>query len=813
MSLFGVTRRRAALIIAMSTTIVAATWLLNQRYPEVVTDSILVGVVLAFMSTIVLGGIRDWIAAGEPDPPEFFTHASDRLGRPTEILGYPIGNTDSADAQFFRTPPTWTDFEADYIIEHPTLDSINSDITTYKGNLILIEGPPASGKSTLLFSLAHRLVSNNRLRTPPVYILELKTTRRNLETLTTDLERLPSDAILLVDDVHLEPLDIVEFAKVADHTPATLVYATRPVRNYSGDLNRRLEGLAATKYTLEASDIAADHIDRFLSTLDLSPNEHERVAEQCLTYQHDLYALEAALRTYRQEGDVSDTRIHEWIADRMLGTDTYDGVTVNRGHFLIAIACLYRFEVVVTRDYLVSFLGLPKDSLYELVKAGDILTPTGNKYGLHHSSVAELIIQAANGPAMHNIPQPLRSADSELDWETAAVHHYITEEPHLAINTLAEIANTQANGRRMAKKLIEDIDPNILATGIDPAHTTVENLGSFFYLYLGHDIDPSASVRDPLIDFADNCVEANPAAWGWTTNVLARLDISAATEFGENLAPVLADAAPELIADTLTSISYGDIELSKAIAASIDPDHVSNRLNEQDISPVKLAMIIAKLVWVDPDRFNQVATRFATLLLEIEPTEFPMVLCRVAWGNQSSAKRMLAALHRDDLADYLNTITDSEQFYHVLAAMYLVAPSDATALKVTPPDHRNDEFVIASQKLLTTEITDPIQGLQHGVNGPAHAVDAQLTDAAVKIAACRDLTSSTLTAELEDIARVKSPEDCLRGLLALPPETITAVGREHLANWLSETIDTTALPEDLVSGTHSLILDSESKPS
>lgn len=806
MSLFGVNRRRAALIVILGATIVAATWMLNQRYPSIVTDRLLIGVVLTFISTIVIGGIRDWIVAGEREPPEFFTHAYDRLGCPTKILGYTIGETDPTAAQFFRTPPTWTDFEADYVIEHPKLDPIYSDITTNQSNLVLVEGPPASGKSTLLFSLAHRLLSDNRLRTPPVYILELKTTRRNLETLTDDLERLPSDAILLIDDVHLEPLDIVDFAKVSDHTPATLVYATRPVRN---DLNRRLDDLAASKHTLEASDIAADIIDRFLSALDLPPDEHERVAEQCLTYQHDLYALDAALRTYRQEGDVSDAYIHEWIAVRMLGTDTYDGVTVNRGHFLIAIACLYRFEVAVTRDYLVSFVGLPEKSLQELVNAGDILTPTANMYGLHHSSVAELIIQAANGPAKHNIPQPLRSEDGELDWETIAVYHYITEEPHLSVNILAEIANTQANGRRMAKTLIEEIDPDILAIGIDPKHTTVDNLGSFFYLYLGHNIDPPASVRDPLTNFADNCVEPNPAAWGWTTNVLARLDISAATEFGDNLAPVLADAAPELIADTLTSISYGDVEISKAIAAYIDPDHVSNRLKEQNLSPVKLAMIIAKLVWVDPDRFNSVATRFATLLLDIEPTEFPMVLCRVAWGNQPSAKHMLTALDRDDLADYLNTITDPEQFYHVLAAIYLVAPSDATELDVSPPDHSNDQFVTASRELLANKSPNPVQGLQYGVTGPAHSQDAQPTGVAAKISACRDLKNRTLTDELEDISQVESPEDCLQGLLVLPPETIVAVGREPLANWLTETIETSDIPEEIVSGTLSHILYSE----
>lgn len=810
MSLFGVNRRRATIIVALSIGVVVGTWLLHQRYPTLITDSILGGVVLAFISTIVLGGIRDWVTEGEPEPPQFFTHASERLGRPRQLLGYQMGNTASARGQFFRTPPTWTDIEEEYVIEHPALHAIHSDITTHRGDLIVLEGPPASGKSCLLFSLAYHLLADTRFRTPPVYILELKASRRNLDQLPTELDRLPRNAILLVDDVHLDPLDVVEFANVATHKPVTLVYATRPVRNYPGDLDRRLEDLARTKHSLEASAVAGAIIDRFLTAIDIPPDERERVTEQCLTYQHDLYALDAALRTYRAEHEVSDDHIHAWIADRMLGTDDYDGITVNRGHFLIAIACLYRFEVPVTRNYLIAYLDLPEDGLDALVTAGDILAPTGNKYGLHHSSVAELIVQAARGPAKHNVPQQLRTATSTSpNWPTLAVESYITEEPHLAINTLAEIANTQADGRRMAKTLLGELDPTILATGIDPVHTTVDNLGSFFYLYLGHDIDPPQELLDALPDFAADCSETNPAAWGWTTNVLARLDVPAATRFGDRLGPLLADAAPELIADTLTSISYGNVQLSMDIAADIDPARVATRLDAQDLSPAVMAMIIAKLVWVDPGRFNQIATRYATLLLDIDPPVFPMVLCRVAWGNQQSAQRMLTALPRDDLAAYLDAITDPEQFYHVLAAVYLVAPSYARELQITPPrDSDEDVFVPASTQLLAADAPTPVAGLQQHVTGPAHRCESTGSDVAAQLVECAALRATARTERLWGIAATEPPEDCLLGLLSLSPETISEIGRAELRAWVSDTLETEAIPDVVVETAETVVLDS-----
>ncbi|MES3516776.1 MAG: hypothetical protein PPP58_03825 [Natronomonas sp.] len=804
MSLFGVNRRRALLILAPSTGIVLVTWALHRRYPTLVPDFVVYGVVLAFMSAIIFAGIRDWVKAGQNNSPQWFTHAVDSLGR-KHVLGYQYGTVDSSSARFFRAPPTWADIEEEYVVEHPALQSVSDDITSHRGGLVLVEGPPASGKSSLLFAVAYEILTDARIRAPPVYVLELQTTRPSFDQLRADLDQLPNNAILLVDDVHLKPRDLVELANTAKNSATTFVYATRPTRNYPRDLDHRLNDLAGAKHTLEASDVAAEIIDRFLETLDVSPAEKERATDRCMQYRHDLYALDAALRTYETEGEVSDREIHRWITDEMLADDEYGDVYVDRGPLVIAIACLYRFEVAVTLNYLVSHLGLPEENVHALVGAGEILITNEDKYALHHSSIAELIIDAAHGPARHDIPQTFRRPDGDLDWPAKAVLSYIDAEPHLAVEILAEIASTQAEGRRLASTLLTELDPSILAGGIDANHITVDDLGSVLYLYLGHEIDPPPAVVDAVTEFAPDCETTDPAAWAWTTNVLARLDVSAASTFGTHLTPLLDGAEPELIADSLTGISYGSPELSREISAGIDPGEVGDRLAEREISPVKMAMIIAKLVWVDPDRFDRIATRFAPLLLDIDAEEFPAVLCRVAWGNQRSAKRMLLALPEEELSSYLEDIADPVVYYRALAAMYVVAPTFAQNLSIEVSTATDDTFLEASERLLAVDAETPVEGLQRHVSGPAHDADPSAPGVAADLFECESRPPERRDETLESIAAAASPAACLVGLFSLPETTVSAIGRDRLAAWVADEVDTTALPAAAVDAASTLL--------
>jgi hypothetical protein len=351
---------------------------------------------------------------------------------------------------------------------------------------------------------------------------------------------------------------------------------------------------------------------------------------------------------------------------------------------------------------------------------------------------------------------------------------------------------------------LNQIDPKIVATGIDSSYTSVENLGSFFALYLGQEEPIDDALVDELEQFAQVCEDDNASAWAWTTEILARLNIDAAWSFGDRLAPLFSTVEPQMVADILTTISYGKIDsLAESIAEDVDSERIENQLKSTDLPPEELAKVIAKLVWVSPRQFTQLAIDFNTLLLDVEPQDFPVVLCRVAWGNEESAREMLNSLSIGEITTYLDTINDDRYYYRALAAIYLVNPSIIQALKteLSQPDPEKLESSIyrrAAWTLVSEAIDVPVDGLQVGVEGPAHShFDEQELAAYRQLKACATADDADARECLTGITDSYGPLACLRAVILIPPETMDSLGREQVRSWLTEEL-AAELPSHIV---------------
>lgn len=808
MSLYGLNRRRALVLIAVSGVLVLSSGFLWLQYPSPVTLTIFRAMLGAFLGSIVIQAVVEYLRRGEESKIDDGDDQRLELLTPLAAMLRQEQDVDSQGdvGEFFRTPPAWVDFEENYVVDHPMLDTIFNDVTADDDGLFVIEGKPACGKSFLLYSIGKKLVSDEDLSGPEASILRLKDVDRSrLDRLVDEINSLPEGAYVLVDDIHLEPVQLIDVAERFATQSITLVYATRPVQNFPRNQDERLESFTTKHYQIVSETVASSIVDRYLEMEELSEDELRSVRKECLKHRHDLYLLSTALLTYSDKGEVSDEAIYEWIADNVLDADRFSE-PINPAPFLIAIACLYRFEVAVTRSFLTNFLDLSGSDLRGLVREGEVLKPSGNTFALHHSSIAQLIINTAHYESRHSIPPKLReiSRSHSMEWHEAAVQNYIEYEPQLAVDILAGITKTEEEGRELAHKLLERIDPTIVATGINPSNTSVENLGSFFALYLGREDRIDDALVAELDQFAQDCDSNSASAWAWTTEILARLNIDAAWTFGDKLAPLLETVEPQMVADILTTISYGEIEsLAESIAEDVDSKRIENQLKSTDLPPEELAKVIAKLVWVSPKQFTELAINFDTLLLNVEPQDFPVVLCRVAWGNEDSARKMLNSLSVEKIASYLNNIDNDRHYYQALAAIYLVDPSVTKTLgdELSQTGSKNIEssrYREAAWSIVSETSDVPIDGLQAPVEGPAHlSVDKEELSAYQELKACTTSNDSNTEECLNRISDSHDPLDCLTALILRSSESKNAIKSKQIHSWLTEEL-TEGLPSNVI---------------
>lgn len=779
---FGGRRRRLLVLFVIGLAFVAGSGLLSEFYPSEYTRGLFWALVTAFV------GYCSWLARQVVVGDAF--SGPDHIGKASDVLKR---SNDLESHSFFLPPPAWTDFEEDFAVTHPLLETISEAIGDRRTGLLVIEGDPASGKSFLLNNLAYEQLKDRsvlqRLLGRNYYSLRLK--RKPVEGLRDDFDRLPSNSVVFVDDVHLNYSELIDIADDFK-SDLLLVFSTRPIQNYAGDQRVFLENLSDITYEIDADMVADRLIEKYLDYRGFSSDEIDDAKDALERYSPDLWSLSAAVETYGETGEASEETVYDRIFDMKL--DMKDGI--DRVRYLVPIACLYRFEIPVSRSFLTSRLDLSRDKLSKLVAAGQVFELQDGRYALHHSSVADLILEAVDGRGYHRIPAQIQDLEGPegRPWEDGIVELYVWEEPRQSVGTLANLSKTLADGQALAAELITRVEPGVLAEGIDPEFTDVEELGYFFSLFLRRGLRPDPRLTDRLREYVQEMDDESVQALGWTTDVFARLDMDEADLFADRLSDRLETADPELIANVINIISYADEALAARIAEGIDPESIRAHLERGDYPAEVLAMTVAKMVWVSPEQFEPLAKWFRTVIMAEEPDRFPRLLCRIAFGNEESAQLLLGELDPAEVATYLSAVTVDEHLYQAVVAMYVVNPDFVHRLG-TELDLGDREVADEPYRRAVTELLDGVAGprieaIQGLTSGPVHErteTESQLVRGELEQLSGR--SDVDLRTELSAISGTFDADACLAGLLTLSEGVRRSMDRSALSDWTASLVE------------------------
>ena len=657
MSQQTIPRRRAALFVLSGLTLVAGAAITYSRVKGELSETVLTITVSAVLAGVLIRTLADMVLRAT-EPIRVVAPSTVRSSRRRRL---PFRRRDEryTSPRFFRTPPYFIDFEERYVVKRPELERVLSTIRRLSQGLVVIEGPPASGKSILMHSLEFELVGRRWLtprRRRHLYTLALKAiTSEDIGHIRSDLLRLPTRSIVLVDDVHLYMATFGSIAQQLRGRRLLLVYATRLLSNYPREQVAAIEDQKPDIYSVSASSVADEIISRYLQANGAEERGIPQVNHTYDPYKHDLWVLSTALEASTVADGiptVSSQAMTQWLINNSLRLMRYGGRLTDRASILAPTAALYRFEVPIVRAFLLEQILVSVEDLEHLVTAGEILSRTDHLYTLHHSSLATLFVDAlSTDEGIGLVPVTLRSRarEANLRWQDAAVLWHIQSADSRAIRTIVGVARSGVRGRELALALLKRLDGRCFVDAIDGDATDTETMGSFLELWsqLRRPLTPQMVRR--LRDYAQRAPRQSARGWAWLCCNVIRLHRELAELFVDVLAELLPTESPAIIADIGTTLSYLSPDLATRALASSDRQAIVSSLRGERLPAEEFAKVFAKLVWVDPGFAMALDVSFLDVFAVSTATTLPMLLSRIAWGatqkSLSAWSKIVRLLH------------------------------------------------------------------------------------------------------------------------------------------------------------------------
>jgi hypothetical protein len=700
--------------------------------------------------------------------------------------------------KFFRAPPYFIDFQERYVVSRPELDILAKRARRTIQGLLLLEGPPASGKSVLLRALEYELTRRRYFRRRRrIYTLNLKALMPDeLSSIRSDLDGLRRRSVVLVDDVHLYLSSLGLMAQGLRGKRILLIFATRPLTNYPQEQAAAIRDMKPEACLLQPDTVADDIVQRYLQVNGVRTEGIEDAQAFYQPYKRDLWALSAALEASEiTEGVpvISAGKINNWLISNSLRSVKRGDRFVNRSSVLAPLAALYRFEVVVARDFLVNQVGCDLKDIQDLVSQGEIVSQTDEFYALHHSSLADLLIAAlSTEEGLGMVPSSLheRARRRRIRWHDAAVLWHVEAVPLRAIRTIVGVARSSSSGRELALSLLRRLDMNHFIEAIHSSATDIGTLGSFFELWhqLGRSLN--ANMSQELRRYVDEAPKQDTYAWAWASYNLASISPDDATRFVDVLAKLLPSEKATTIADVGTTLSYVSPTLAARALGSLDRPSVIEALRNQSLAAEELAKVFAKLVWVDTKFASSIDRPLLEVFPSIDASTLPVVLSRLAWGNPAVAQRLLEGCEPSSLLDLLAAADHPATRYRAFASMANVSLAVARSLVTHgAPLWGNEEGILElCNRILDDSLHDG--GLVHVTPFPAELAEgsslalvrARLSDILL------DQDTNELKRRLQDV-RASYPETLLlQALGTIQMRTLTRECRTEVASWAAELV-------------------------
>lgn len=347
---------------------------------------------------------------------------------------------------FRKEGPIAADFDAGYVFRRTkTLGELSMPVQN--SPMFLLHGPSATGKSIIVRTLANDLRDSM-----PVYYFTCAEDRYFEHTRLLDEIR-TATGLVIIEDIHLAP-DKIEYVcsrlEGKDHPPILFTgrHSFRDGQHHHGP---NLALIPSTELLpLENVDGLIDQFIHSQSLPDLSPEARLSVKEASAD---SFWFLAYALVGYRDHRGRSVPA--KWLVDGVRDdlrrlerikspTEPY---AAQYPQILVAIAPLYRREVLTAQTFLTHTLGFAKDALNELVARCEITRhdiPEGEVlYGLRHSGLAD---------AYWEYGKAYRHPDVPANYQQCIYDYAVAETP----NGLEALACTDADTRTALFKKCEE---------------------------------------------------------------------------------------------------------------------------------------------------------------------------------------------------------------------------------------------------------------------------------------------------------------------------------------------------------------------
>jgi|GEM_PF-2715836 len=618
----------------------------------------------------------------------------------------------AGNAQFFRSPPQWQDFEQLYVVPRTEMAELVAAVRQKSRGVFLIEGHPASGKTVLARYTEYTLLVPRLGFWRPLFRIEAKQlTPGDSSTLYTELDDIPDRAVVIIDDIHLLFEVFADVAERFAERKIVFVYISRPLSNLPTGLTERFRYQVSHTWELSSTTVARRIVVAYLSRdLRMSADTITTTEAVFAPYSADLWVLGAALKTFKDYGHPAAafrSEISRWVREHVLArSPTIEPAgRAKRAGALAVAAALYQFEIPVDRRFLQSIADIDDDGVAAMLRAFDLQEQSVSAFALYHSSYAKLILGAlASADGLGLVPALCfgAAAAQQLDpihWPDAVITKHLNDVHGRTIMDLAILSAATAERRDMVVEVFRGVSDGAIDVALNAQLTpSIQAVGALLQLFLIARRQLADGTKTRLSAYARSA-EGRTDAWAWATENAARLDRALAGDFVQPLAQRLATETARVIAGIATTLSYADPTVAQQALARVDPQTLARKAAAECKGLLDLAVVIAKLVWVRPDWIGAYFDLFNRKSAGATTQDFGHAISRIAWGSSAAAAELLRALPPTRLADIVSRGNSDHERTNALGILATIAPE--TAMEVC-----NGLTVTEADGLLTIMMSD-----------------------------------------------------------------------------------------------------------
>lgn len=363
----------------------------------------------------------------------------------------------------------WVDFRNGIVVERDETEELSKRLINE--NSVMLVGHQASGKSVILRNLGYELALSGHI------VLFVNADSLDVDLALKDVTNWDiSNVVILIDDVHRNPIACSDFLEKTRVHNVKIVLASRPL-----NMNVFREGQGSQLVKLFEKKVEARVSERMISDMIIncySPNlrfepkmkDVTRIIAKCGT---DLWLITYFLASWDpQKADIEEIEkddMYEKVYESRVSRWGLAGK--NSINAMQTICALYQYEIPCVESYLIE-IGFYNDAS-KLVTEGHLIRK-GRYYYLHHPSVARIYLETLK---LYKLIEDLDSFSNET--LSSYLEKSNEERAHVFYKLSTFPKEPEMRVRAISRSMLETIKFEELAHQIEQERD-IDKIGYFF---------------------------------------------------------------------------------------------------------------------------------------------------------------------------------------------------------------------------------------------------------------------------------------------------------------------------------------------